>query len=114
MVPAAVISIGNSFGLRSAASSAALYPAMVAWEERASIDCARVIRGMDSIANATTPRSRSRSTPAASVNGCRKPMRIVPERSESASSALGVATRTTPSAPSRRCAWSARAAPAFA
>src|SRR2546427_6825364 len=45
----------------SAARMTALYPATVACEDRASIGCARVIRGIDSIANAITPRAASRS-----------------------------------------------------
>jgi hypothetical protein len=41
-----------------------LYPATVLCEDRASIGWARVMRGIDSIANATTPRAESRSIPA--------------------------------------------------
>ena len=42
-------------------ATTALYPATVACEESASIDCARVIRGIDSIAKPMTPARRSRS-----------------------------------------------------
>ena len=52
-VPAAVISMGKNFGSRSAASSTALYPPTVLCEDKASIDCARVMRGIDSIAKPT-------------------------------------------------------------
>ena len=56
IVPAAVISIGNSFGHAVGGEQhAPCSPATVACDESASIDCARVMRGTDSIANATTP-----------------------------------------------------------
>jgi hypothetical protein len=99
IVPAAVMSIGKSRGTRSAARSTALYPATVACDERASIDCARVIRGIDSIANAVTPRSRSLAMPALSVSGSRKPMTTVPGESAATRSADGDATQTNASAP---------------
>ena len=60
MVPAAVIIIGNIRGSVSAAMSTALYPAMVAIEDSASMLCARVILGISSIENAVTPRAASR------------------------------------------------------
>ena len=97
-MPAAVVSIGMKRGSRSAAISAALYPPTVACDDSASIDCARVIRGMDSIANATTPWAASRSIPAWSVSGCRKPIRTAPVRSFPASSTVGFCTLTTTSA----------------
>ena len=59
---------------------------------------ARVIRGIDSIANATTPREASCSIPAASVSGCRNAIRMLPLPSRSASPGLGFATFTTVSA----------------
>ena len=74
IVPAAVMSMGKRRGTRSAARRTALYPATVAWDESASIDCARVIRGIDSIAKATTPRSRRRAMPSESVSGSRNPI----------------------------------------
>ena len=58
IVPAAVVSIGRNRGRCSAPSSTALYPETVACDESASIDCARVVRGIDSIANPSTPRCR--------------------------------------------------------
>src|SRR5215831_10442812 len=97
-VPAAVISIGKKRGSRSAAISTALYPETVACEESASIGCARVVRGIDSIAKPYTPWSASRSIPAASVSGSRNPIRIWPLRSRAASSALGLRTFATASA----------------
>src|SRR5881409_3613952 len=62
-VPAAVTSIGRNFGSRSAARRMALYPETVAWEESASIDWARVMRGIDSMAKAVTPREALDSFP---------------------------------------------------
>ena len=97
-MPAAVMSIGKKRGSCSAARSAALYPPTVAWDESASIGCARVIRGTDSSANAVTPRAASASTPAWSESGSRKAISSWPERSRSRSSADGLRTLTTPSA----------------
>ena len=54
-VPAAVISMGNIRGNKSAAISTALYPAIVAIEESTSILCARVILGNNSSAKAVIP-----------------------------------------------------------
>jgi len=48
MVPAAVVSIGKILGNASAAITTALYPAIVAMEESASMLCARVVRGINS------------------------------------------------------------------
>jgi hypothetical protein len=79
MVPAAVISIGKSFGNESAASTAALYPATVAIEERASIACAREMRGMSSMAKSVMPRSIAGSRTAGSSRGRRKPARTAPD-----------------------------------
>ena len=56
-VPAAVISIGKNRGSRSAAMQRGLVAGDGACDDSASIGCARVIRGIDSIANATTPRA---------------------------------------------------------
>ena len=97
-VPAAVTSIGRNFGSRSAARTTALYPETVAWDESASIDCARVMRGIDSIANAVTPREPRRSMPSWSVSGWRKPISTWPSRSLPTSSSLGLRTLATRSA----------------
>ena len=98
-VPAAVISMGKNFGSRSAASSTALYPPTVLCEDKASIDCARVMRGIDSIAKPTIPRSDRRSIPSLSVNGSRKEISATPSGIAATSSAVGLRTRTTTSAP---------------
>jgi hypothetical protein len=74
-----------------------LYPDTVACDDSASIDCARVIRGIDSIANATTPRPASRSIPSRSVKGCKNPISTWPSRSRSASASSGFWTFATAS-----------------
>ncbi len=56
-VPAAVMNIGKNFGSSSAPSSAARYPETVACDDRASIDCARLILGRRSRLYAVTLRS---------------------------------------------------------
>ena len=68
------------------------------------------MRGIDSIANAVTPRAVSRSMPSASVSGCRWPIRTCPSRRRSTSSALGLRTLATRSASQ----GSPRVAPALA
>ncbi len=75
-----------------------MYPETVACEESASIDCARVVRGIDSIANATTPCSRRRAIPSASVSGSRKPTTTVPFASLGDELSEGDATHATASA----------------
>src|SRR5215210_1934813 len=55
------------------------------------------MRGIDSIAKATTPRCASRSIPSASVSGCRNPTSTWPSRSRPVSSAVGFCTFTTAS-----------------
>src|SRR6476659_5105338 len=57
------------------------------------------MRGIDSSANAFTPAAVSRSTPALSVSGCKKAISTWPLRSRAVSSAVGVATFATTSAP---------------
>ena len=79
-VPAAVVSIGKYRGSRLAAMRTALYPAMLAIEERVSIDCARVIRGIRSIANAVTPRSASFAIASGCRDGTSWPARSAPGR----------------------------------
>src|SRR5581483_6912010 len=98
IVPAAVISIGKKRGRRSAAMRAALYPLTVACEDSASIGCARVMRGTDSRANASTPADLSRATPSASVSGDRNATSAWPLRSRDVSFAVGDATFTIASA----------------
>src|SRR5712691_2219772 len=56
------------------------------------------MRGTDSIANATTPRSASLSIPSLSPSGSRKPTRSWPSRSRAASASSGLRTLTTASA----------------
>ena len=58
-----------------------------------------MIRGIDSIANATTPAAASRSIPSGSVSGWRKPISTSPGRSRPVSSAVGFCTLTIASAP---------------
>ena len=111
-VPAAVISMGKNFGSRSAASSTALYPPTVLCEDKASIDCARVMRGIDSIAKPMIPRSDRRSIPSLSVNGSRKEISATPSGIAATSSALGLRTRTTTSAPEYSSGPEATVAPA--
>ena len=69
----------------------------MACEDSASIDCARVMRGMASIAKLVTPRSASARTVSAAVSGWRKPTSTEPSASRPISSALGGATFTTTS-----------------
>src|SRR5438093_933634 len=55
------------------------------------------MRGIDSIANAYTPRSASRSMPAGSVSGSRKPTSTCPLRRRATSSGEGLRTFATAS-----------------
>ena len=55
IVPAAVIIIGKARPKVSAAAITALYPARLDWLESTSMLCARVMRGMNSIASASIP-----------------------------------------------------------
>ena len=77
-----------------------MYPETVLCEESASIGWARVIRGIDSIAKATTPREARRSIPSGSVSGCRNAISTVPSRSLAASASVGARTFTIASASS--------------
>src|ERR1700722_11662277 len=94
-VPAAVMNIGKNFGSSSAPSSAALYPETVAWDERASMDCARLILGTRSRLYAVTPRLARTSTTSGCAAGCKKLTRLTPSGSSSASSTVGGCTRAT-------------------
>ena len=57
-MPAAVVIIGKSFGSVAAATSTALYPAIEAMEDSASMDCARVMRGTNSIEKSVAMENR--------------------------------------------------------
>ena len=63
------------------------------------MDWARVIRGIDSIAKLVMPPAASDLASAASVSGARKPISTWPDFSRPTSSWVGVATRSTTSAP---------------
>ena len=80
MVPAAVVIIGKIRGEVSAASSTALYPQTVPMEERASMLCARVVRGMSSTEKLVTPARAISRTTSAEPKGRKKPIRIWPLR----------------------------------
>ena len=69
----------------------------MAWEESASIDWAREMRGIFSIAKAVAPLAAIRSTPSGFVSGARKPISTA-SPSFAASSADGGATLTIASA----------------
>ena len=58
--------------------------------------CARVVLGIDSIAKATTPCARRRSTPSTSLRGCRKPIRTVLRPGARPRPARACRTRTIP------------------
>jgi hypothetical protein len=73
-VPAAVISMGRKRCISCAAMRTARYPATVACEDSASIDCAREIRGIASIAKAVAPVRAIAETLSPSVRGARKPI----------------------------------------
>lgn len=54
-VPAGVIIIGSAWPNIAAPSITALYPARFAWLESTSIDCARVVLGMNSMEKTVAP-----------------------------------------------------------
>jgi len=64
--------------LALAASRTALYPATVLMVERASMRCARVIRGIISIAKAVIFRFASLFMISRLAKGCKRPIRIAP------------------------------------
>ena len=74
MVPAAVVIIGNRRGRVFAASSTALYPAMDAMEDSASMLCARVMRGMNSIENSVAPARANCAARSGSPRGSQNPI----------------------------------------
>ena len=69
----------------------------MACEDSASIDWARVMRGIASMAKLVTPRSASARTVSVAVSGWRKPISTEPSPSRPISSALGGATLATTS-----------------
>ena len=69
----------------------------MAWEDSASIDCARVMRGMASMAKDVTPASASALAVSGAVSGWRKPISTLPSRRRPISSSLGGATLATTS-----------------
>src|SRR5437764_10090877 len=85
---------------------------MLAWLESASIDCARLIRGIDSIAKLVAPDSAIVLIPSALVSGCRNPISVVADDSRASSSELGGATLTTTSEDHTSAASSVTLAPA--
>ena len=72
-VPPAVIIIGNIRGSVAAARSTALYPTMVAVDDRTSMAWARVVRGSSSSAKAVAPRAANACTLAGDASGSRNP-----------------------------------------
>ena len=70
----------------------------MAWEDSASIDWAREMRGIASIANAVAPVAAIACRPSALVSGARKPIRTVSPPRRWVSSWEGGATLTTASA----------------
>jgi hypothetical protein len=77
-VPAAVVIIGNMRGSALAASSAALYPAIDAIDDSASMLWARVMRGMNSTENRVAPACAYRAARAGSESGSQNPIAAVP------------------------------------
>ena len=71
---------------------------MFACEDSASIDCARLIRGIASIAKLVAPDAAIARIASPPVNGCRNPISTLSDRSRPISSDVGVATLTTTSA----------------
>jgi hypothetical protein len=69
IVPAAVISIGKKRPISVDAINTDLYPEMFACELSASIDCARLIRGIASIAKLVAPVPAMERIASPAVNG---------------------------------------------
>ena len=69
IVPAAVMSMGKNLGNAAAAIITASYPAAVACDDKTSIICATVVRGIMSTAIAVILRAASASTTAAFARG---------------------------------------------
>ena len=77
-MPAAVVSMGKIFGNVSAAMSTALYPQMVPMDESASMLCARVERGINSMENEMTPLAAISCKGPSAPRGRRNPMSTWP------------------------------------
>ena len=77
----------------------------MAWLESASIDCARVMRGMASMAKLVTPCEARALAVSPAVRGWRKPISTASRPSLPISSALGGATlaTTSPDSPAPSC-----------
>ena len=78
IVPAAVVNIGKNLGKAADASKTALYPPILAWEDKASITCALLVRGISSMLNAVTFRSAKPLTIVGFPRGLRKLITILP------------------------------------
>jgi hypothetical protein len=78
--------------------STALYPATDAWDDSASIDCAREMRGTSSRLNAVTPRFARARTMSAWVAGCKKLISTAPLLMRLTSPIVGASTLSTASA----------------
>ena len=98
--------MGKMRGSSSPASSTALYPAMVAIEDSASMACARVVRGISSMAKAVKPAPTSGSMAAGSSSGLRKPTTTAPFFNCARSCAGGRFTASSTSAASSSRWWS--------
>ena len=105
-VPAAVMNMGKNLARCSAADSPARYPATVAWDERASMDCARLIRGSRSSLYTVAPRAARACTVSAAATGWRKLISETPSGNAPTSSSVGGCTRATTAAPERAAAAS--------
>ena len=73
------------FGNADAPNNTARYPAIVLIDESASMDCARVIRGINSMENAVICRLARRVANSGRSSGFRKPTRLAPSRRSSTS-----------------------------
>src|SRR6266850_5878512 len=111
-VPAAVVSMGSNLGSSAAPSSTALYPAIVACDESASMDWARVMRGTNSMAKAVTLLAVNFENNSAFTAGCNKATIPVPALSFEASSSDGGRTLDNRSTSSKMAEPSTRLAPA--
>ncbi len=109
-MPDEVIDSGKNRGSRSAATSAARYPATNACEDSASIDCAREMRGTSSIASAVSPASRSARTRSSSCAVGRNEIVIPPGARRRACD--GASGWTDSAAPAPSSASAATVAPA--
>ena len=111
IVPAAVVSSGKNPPYAVAATSAALYPATLACEVRASMGWARLsVRGSRSRLTAVTPAAAHAATSSGRRCGWSRPTSACPARSASA----GGCTHTMMSAVAITSARLARRAPACA